>query len=452
MLDGLSTKLEAIFKKLKGRGVLNEKDVDSALKEVRLALLEADVHFKVVKDFLVLVREKSLGTDVLDSLTPGQQVLKVVRGELATLMGEEPGRGKVIPFSSDPPTVVMLVGLQGAGKTTTSAKLALYFKEQGKTVLFAAGDARRPAAVEQLVSLGGRIGVETQQEPKGDALGICREAVSRARTGGQDVVILDTAGRLHIDGPLMEELRSIRDETRPSEILLVADAMTGQDAVTIAQRFHEVLGLTGIILTKLDGDARGGAVLSMRAVTQVPVKFVGVGEKIEGLDQFYPDRMASRLLGMGDVLTLIEKTEAVVSKSDAMAELEAMTDPGSSSGFSFEDFRKQVRRMRKLGSVESFMGLIPGGKNLLKGAASGEQAEKEMVRVEAMINSMTVKERNRPGIINGSRRKRIARGSGTSVQDVNKLMKNFLATRKMLKSLSRSGGRGGGIRQLLGGA
>ncbi|HSG06627.1 MAG TPA: signal recognition particle receptor subunit alpha, partial [Nitrospiria bacterium] len=259
MLEGLSTKLESIFKKLKGRGVLNEKDVDSALKEVRLALLEADVHFKVVKDFLGLVREKALGKEVLDSLTPGQQVVKIVRGELARLMGEEPGRGKVIPFSSVPPTVVMLVGLQGAGKTTTSAKLALYFKGLGKKVLFAAGDTRRPAALEQLASLGGRIGVETQKEPAADAVGICREAVSRARTGGQDVVILDTAGRLHIDEALMEELRTIRDQTRPNEVLLVADAMTGQDAVSIAQTFHEALGLTGIILTKMDGDARGGA-------------------------------------------------------------------------------------------------------------------------------------------------------------------------------------------------
>ncbi|HEY5648965.1 MAG TPA: signal recognition particle protein [Nitrospiria bacterium] len=449
MLDRLSTKLESILKKLKGRGVLNEKDVDSALKEVRFALLEADVHFKVVKDFLASVREKALGKDVLDSLTPGQQVVKVVRDELGRVMGEEPGRGKIIPFASNPPTVLMLAGLQGAGKTTTAAKLAQYFKSQGRRVLLAAGDARRPAAVEQLVNLGGRIGVETQTEPSGDAVGICREAVARARTAGHDLVILDTAGRLHVDEALMEELRTVKDQTQPHEILLVGDAMTGQDAVAMARTFHETLGLTGIILSKLDGDARGGAVLSMRAVTGVPVKFVGVGEKIDALEPFHPERMASRLLGMGDVMTLIEKAETVARPEEAAADLEALVESGGNAGFSLEDFQKQIGRIKKLGSMEGLMGLIPGANRIFRGGVSGDQADREMVRVEAMINSMTPGERKQPGIINGSRRKRIARGSGTSVQDVNKLLKNFLQTKKMLKSLSRSKGRGG-IRQLLG--
>lgn len=449
MLGRLSAKFESIFKKLKGRGVLNEKDIDSALKEVRLALLEADVHFKVVKGFLTSVREKALGKDVLDSLTPGQQVVKVVRDELSRMMGDEPVRGKVIPFSSIPPTVVMLAGLQGAGKTTTAAKLALYFKTQGRKVLLAAGDARRPAAVEQLVSLGGRIGVDTHTEPSGDAVGICREAVARARTTGHDVVILDTAGRLHVDEVLMEELRMVKKQTQPHEVLLVGDAMTGQDAVAMAGRFNETLGLTGIILTKMDGDARGGAVLSMMTVTGVPVKFVGVGEKIDALEPFHPQRMASRLLGMGDVLTLIEKAESVVPAEEAAAEFKALVESGGSSGFSLEDFQRQIRRIKKLGSIEGLIGLIPGASRLFQGGVSGDQADREMVRVDAMISSMTVRERKQPGVINGSRRKRIARGSGTSVQDVNRVLKNFLQTKKMLKSLSRSKGRGG-IRQIMG--
>jgi len=421
-LDRLSAKLEGIFKKLKGRGVLNEVDIDAALKEVRLALLEADVHFKVVKDFLTAIREKAVGREVRESLTPGQQVVKIVWEELRRLMGGEPSDGKPLPLSSQPPTVVMLVGLQGSGKTTTAAKLAYRFKQEGRRIMLAAADPRRPAAVEQLVTLGRQIGVETQTQPSNDAVGVCREAVSKARDRRDDLVILDTAGRLHVDESLMAELKRIRDEVKPHEILLVADAMTGQDAVQMAERFHAEIGLTGIILTKLDGDARGGAVLSVRAVTGIPVKFIGVGEKPEALEPFHPDRMASRILG--------DQAEAAARKLQT-------------SAFSFEDFRDQIRSVRKMGSIENIIGMIPGAGRLMKNAPNPELPERELARVEAIINSMTVVERRQPGVIDGSRRKRIARGSGTTVQDVNRLLKQFLQIKKLMKTMSRSQGRSG---------
>jgi len=439
VLDRLSAKLEGIFKKLKGRGVLNEVDIDAALKEVRLALLEADVHFKVVKDFLTAIREKAVGREVRESLTPGQQVVKIVWEELRRLMGGEPSDGKPLPLSSQPPTVVMLVGLQGSGKTTTAAKLAYRFKQEGRRIMLAAADPRRPAAVEQLVTLGRQIGVETQTQPSNDAVGVCREAVSKARDRRDDLVILDTAGRLHVDESLMAELKRIRDEVKPHEILLVADAMTGQDAVQMAERFHAEIGLTGIILTKLDGDARGGAVLSVRAVTGIPVKFIGVGEKPEALEPFHPDRMASRILGMGDVLSLIEKAEEAFSGDQA----EAAARKLQTSAFSFEDFRDQIRSVRKMGSIENIIGMIPGAGRLMKNAPNPELPERELARVEAIINSMTVVERRQPGVIDGSRRKRIARGSGTTVQDVNRLLKQFLQIKKLMKTMSRSQGRSG---------
>ncbi len=439
MLDRLSAKLEAIFKKLRGRGVLNETDIDAALKEVRLALLEADVHFKVVKDFLTAIRQKAVGQEVRESLTPGQQVVKIVWEELRRLMGGDLADGKPLPLSSHPPTVVMLVGLQGSGKTTTAAKLAYRFKQEGRRIMLAAADPRRPAAVEQLVTLGRQIGVETQTLPANDAVGVCREAVARARDRYDDLVILDTAGRLHIDEALMAELKSIKAELNPHEILLVADAMTGQDAVQMAERFHRDIGLTGIILTKLDGDARGGAVLSVRAVTGIPVKFIGVGEKPEALEPFHPDRMASRILGMGDVLSLIERAEDVFSKDQAAA----AAHKWQTSGFSFEDFRDQIRSVRKMGSVENLLGMLPGAGRLMKGASNPELPERDLNRIEAIIGSMTVKERRQPGVIDGSRRKRIAGGSGTTVQDVNRLLKQFLQTKKLMKTLSRSPGRSG---------
>ena len=439
MLDRLSSKLESIFKKLRGRGVLSESDIDAALKEVRLALLEADVHFKVVKDFLAAVRQKAVGQEVRESLTPGQQVVKIVWEELRHLMGEDLSGGKPLHLSATPPTVVMLVGLQGSGKTTTAAKLAHRFKQEGRRILFAAADPRRPAAVDQLVTLGRQIGVETQTEPADDAVGVCREAVARARDRHDDLVILDTAGRLHVDEPLMAELKRIKAEVNPNEVLLVADAMTGQDAVQMAERFHREVGLTGIILTKLDGDARGGAVLSVRAVTGVPVKFIGVGEKPEALEPFHPDRMASRILGMGDVLSLIERAEEVSSKEQA----EATARKWQTAGFSFEDFRDQLRKMKKMGSMESLIGMLPGAGRMMQNVPAGGLPDQELTRIEAIINSMTAQERSRPDLIDGGRRKRIARGSGTTVQDVNRLLKQFLQIRKLMKTLSRSPGRSG---------
>ncbi|HEY5593751.1 MAG TPA: signal recognition particle protein [Nitrospiria bacterium] len=439
MLDRLSAKLETIFKKLRGRGVLSETDIDAALKEVRLALLEADVHFKVVKDFLAAIRQKAVGQEVRESLTPGQQVVRIVWEELRRLMGEDRSDGKPLPLSPNPPTVVMLVGLQGSGKTTTAAKLAYRFKQEGRRITLAAADPRRPAAVEQLVALGRQIGVETQTLPADDAVGVCREAVARARDRYDDLVILDTAGRLHVDESLMAELKSIKAELKPHEIFLVADAMTGQDAVQMAERFHREIGLTGIILTKMDGDARGGAVLSVRAVTGIPVKFIGIGEKPEALEPFHPDRMASRILGMGDVLSLIERAEEVFSNDQA----EAAARKWRTADFSFEDFRDQIRSVRKMGSVENLLGMIPGAGRLMQGVSNPELPERELTRIEAIIGSMTVRERRQPGVIDGSRRKRIAGGSGTSIQDVNRLLKQFLQTKKLMKTLSRSQGRSG---------
>ncbi|MBI3610559.1 MAG: signal recognition particle protein [Nitrospirae bacterium] len=446
MLDRLSAKLEGIFKRLKGRGVLNESDLDAALKEVRLALLEADVHFKVVRDFLDAVRQKALGREVRESLTPGQQVVKIVWEELRRLMGETVS-GPPLPLSTNPPTVVMLVGLQGSGKTTTAAKLANRFKREGRRVLLAAADPRRPAAVEQLVLLGRQIGVETHPpqagRPAEDAVAVCREAAALSRARHDDLVILDTAGRLHVDDPLMEELKRIKADLNPHEVLLVADAMTGQDAVRMALRFHQAVGLTGIILTKLDGDARGGAVLSIRAVTGLPVRFIGAGEKLDALEPFHPDRMASRILGMGDVLSLIERAEEVFSKDQA----EAAAEKWKTAGFSFDDFRDQIRAVRKSGSVENLIGMLPGMGRRVQTSALGGSAEnlpdRELVRVEAIINSMTAQERRQPGVIDGSRRKRIARGSGTTVQEVNQLLKRFLQAKKLMKTLSRSQGRTG---------
>ena len=441
MLDRLSTRLESIFRKLKGRGVLNEKDIDSALKEVRFALLEADIHFKVVKDFLEAVRVKALGRQVLESLTPGQQVVKVVWEELRRLMGEVVSDNRLVPLSPNVPTVVMLVGPQGSGKTTTAAKLAHRYKREGRRVLLAAADPRRPAAVEQLVTLGRQIGVETQTLPDRDAVGICREALARGRDRHDDLVILDTAGRMHLDEALMAELKTIKAELNPQEILLVVDAMTGQDAVRMAGQFHQEIGLTGIILSKLDGDARGGAVLSIHAMTGLPVRFVGVGEKLDALEPFYPDRMASRILGMGDVLSLIEKAEATFSPSEAVIRPETMVQKGSV--FNLEDFRDQIRNIRKMGPLESLVGMIPGAGKWAGKELTGEDPERDLTRTEAIIGSMTSQERRQPEVINGSRRKRIARGSGTRVQDVNQLLNRFLQAKKLMKTLSRSQGKTG---------
>ncbi len=419
MLDALSEKFENIFKKLRGSGVLTEQNIAEALKEVRLALLEADVNFKIVKDFIERVREKAIGQEVLQSLTPGHQVVKVVWEELREMMGRERAG---LALASTPPTVVMMVGLQGAGKTTTCGKLGRYFKSQGKRVLLVAADPRRPAAGDQLASLGRDLAIDVHR-------------VDQAQASQADVV-LDRGGRLHIDDELIGELVAVRAVVKPHEILLVADAMTGQDAVTMASQFDQRLGLTGIILTKVEGDARGGAVLSIRAVTGKPIKFLGVGEKLDALELFHPDRMASRILGMGDVLSLIEKAQETFSRDQAEDAQKRLT----SNTFTLEDFRAQLSQVNRLGSLDQILGMLPGGQKL-KGAMEGQIPEREMKRVTAMIDSMTLRERRDHTLINGSRKKRIARGSGTNVQEVNRLIKQFLSARKIAKVMAGSGGR-----------
>ena len=435
MLDALSEKFEKIFKKLRGSGVLTEQNIAEALKEVRLALLEADVNFKIVKDFIERVREKAVGQEVLQSLTPGHQVVKVVWDELREMMGRERAG---LALASNPPTVVMMVGLQGAGKTTTCGKLGRYFKAQGKRVLLVAADPRRPAAGDQLASLGRdlEIDVHRADQAQADVVRICQAGVERGREQGYDLVVLDTGGRLHIDDELMGELVAVRSAVQPQEVLLVADAMTGQDAVTMASQFDQRVGLTGIILTKVEGDARGGAVLSIRAVTGKPIKFLGVGEKLDALELFHPDRMASRILGMGDVLSLIEKAQETFTLEQAEDAQKRLT----SNTFTLEDFRAQLGQVSRLGSLDQILGMLPGGQKL-KGAMEGQMPEREMKRVTAMIDSMTIRERRDHTLINGSRKKRIARGSGTRVEEVNRLIKQFLSARKIAKVMAGSGGR-----------
>ncbi len=438
MLDALSDKFEKILKKLRGPGVLSEQNIAEALKEVRVALLEADVNFKIVKDFIERVRQKAVGQEVLQSLTPGHQVVKVVWEELCDMMGRERAG---LALSSQPPTIVMMVGLQGAGKTTTCGKLGRLFKSQGKRVLLVAADPRRPAAGDQLSALGRELGIDVHRADQAHALQadvvrICQAGVRRGREQGYDLVVLDTGGRLHIDDELMGELAAVKAAVAPHEVLLVADAMTGQDAVTMASQFDQKVGLTGVILTKVEGDARGGAVLSIRAVTGKPVKFIGVGEKLDALEVFHPDRMASRILGMGDVLSLIEKAQETFSREQAEEAQRKLT----SNAFTLEDFRAQLGQMHRLGSLDQILGMLPGGQKL-KTMIEGEQPEHEMKRVAAIIDSMTVRERRDHTIINGSRKKRIARGSGTSVQDVNRLIKQFLSAKKLAKAMTGSGGR-----------
>ena len=435
MLDTLSAKLDDILKRLRGHGVLTEATIVEALKEVRLALLEADVNFKIVKEFVERVRSKAIGQEVLQSLTPGHQVVKIVHEELCALMGQQQTG---LALSSMPPTVIMLVGLQGAGKTTTCGKLALYFKAHGKRVLLVAADPRRPAAAEQLAALGAQLEVPVHRADSTgrDAVSTCVEGVERGRIQGFDVVILDTGGRLHIDDDLMNELAAIRAKTTPQEVLLVADAMIGQDAVAMAEQFDRRVELTGVILTKVEGDARGGAVLSIKAVTGKPIKFLGTGEKLEALEPFHPDRMAARILGMGDVLSLIEKAQEVVDRDQA----EGMAQKLRAEGLTLEDFREQLKQVNKLGSLEQILDMLPGGQRL-KEAAGGGAAQKEVARVAVIIDSMTTRERRDHTLLNGSRKQRIAKGSGTSVQDVNRLIKQYLEARKMMKMLTGQAGR-----------
>ncbi|HEY5599094.1 MAG TPA: signal recognition particle protein, partial [Candidatus Manganitrophaceae bacterium] len=404
------------------------------------ALLEADVHFKVVKSFIEAVRAKAVGKEVLESLTPGQQIIKIVWEELSRLMGE---KGVGIPLASTPPTVVMLVGLQGSGKTTTAGKLARFYKKEGRRVLLVAADLQRPAAVDQLQTLGKNLEIPVAApESEKDAATLIERAVARGRSEGFDLVIVDTAGRFQIDEPLMEELVQIKSKTPPNEILLVADAMTGQTAVHVAEAFHKRLGITGVILTKTEGDARGGAILSIRSMTGAPVKFIGTGEKLDAFEPFYPDRMASRILGMGDVLSLIELAERNYSKEQA----QILDEKIRKEQFTLEDFSQQLKQLKKMGSLEKILEMIPGVKNL-KALPDSDQMEKEMKHVEAIISSMTLRERRDPNVINGSRRKRISKGSGASVQEVNRLLKQFYQAKKMMKRLS--GGRMKGFGKML---
>jgi signal recognition particle subunit SRP54 len=435
MLSALSAKLDGILQRLRGHGVLTETTITEALKEVRLALLEADVNFRIVKEFIDRVRVKAVGREVLRSLTPGHQVVKIVWEELCALMGQQQAG---LALSSMPPTVIMMVGLQGAGKTTTCGKLARHFKAHGKRVLLVAADPRRPAAVEQLVALGAQLEapVHRADSPGADAVAVCVGGVERGRVQGFDVVILDTGGRLHIDDELMDELVAIRAGTNPQEVLLVADAMIGQDAVVMAEQFDKRVGLTGVVLTKVEGDARGGAVLSIKAVTGKPIKFLGTGEKLEALEPFHPDRMASRILGMGDVLSLIEKAQEAVDRDQA----EAMARRLQTETLTLEDFREQLTQVNKLGSFEKILDMLPGGQRL-RDAAGDAMPEREIVRTAAIIDSMTPRERRDHTLLNGSRKKRIAKGSGTTVQDVNRLLKQYLEARKMMKMLSGQGGR-----------
>lgn len=444
MFDTLSDKLDAVFTRLRSHGRLTEEDVQAALREVRLVLLEADVNFKVVKDFTAAVRERALGQEVLKSLTPAQQVIKVVREEFGRIMGE--GEDNDLDLAARPPVPVMLCGLQGAGKTTTCGKLARKLRREKRNPLLVPADVYRPAAIEQLKTLGRQIDIEVfDTQPEQDPVLICQEASKYAELNGFDTLILDTAGRLHIDQQLMDELQRIKAALDPREILFVADAMTGQDAVNVAQSFDEQLDLTGVVLTKLDGDARGGAALSIRAVTGKPIKLVGMGEKLDALEQFHADRMAQRILGMGDVLSLIEKAQSAVDE-DKAAEMEKRLKKG---GFSLEDFRDQLQTIKKMGSIDSLMKMIPGAGKAMKQMKTMQPPEKEMVKIEAIINSMTVKERHNHKIINGSRRLRIAKGSGTTVQDVNQLLKRFVEAQKMMKKMQKMGPKG--LKGMLGG-
>ena len=439
IFESLSDRLQQTFKKLRGHGKLTEDDVDEAMREVRMALLEADVNFKVVKNFVKTVKERAIGQEVLETLTPAQVVIKIVDEELTALMGGTQSR---INMSPQPPTIIMMAGLQGAGKTTSVGKLGLALKKQGKRPLLVADDIYRPAAITQLEVIGKQLGLPVfKKEGCKNAVEIANEAVAYSQSHMNDVVIIDTAGRLQIDEKLMQELRDIKGAVHPHEILLVVDAMTGQESVNVAKSFNETLGLDGVVMTKLDGDARGGAALSIKAVTGVPIKFVGLGEKLEPLEPFHPDRMASRILGMGDVLSLVEKAQQTFDAEEA----QKMAKKLRKDEFTLDDFLSQMQQVKKLGSLENILGMIPGMGGLKK-QLEGQDIDlngKEMRQIEAIIHSMTPKERADISIINGSRRKRIAQGSGTRVQDVNKLLKQFGEMKKMMKKMKKMKGKKG---------
>lgn len=432
MFEDLSRKFDSVFRKIKGQGKLSERNITEALRDIRRVLLEADVNFRVVKQFIESVQEKAVGQEVLHSVTPGQQVVKIVHDELCGLMGQSAAN---IEFSQLPPTVIMLVGLQGSGKTTLAGKLAGFFRQKNHSPLLVAADIYRPAAVEQLKTVGKQLDVPVFEEPGTAPALLCKKAISHSRDKGHDLVILDTAGRLHIDEQMMDEIVEIKQTIVPREVLFVADSMTGQDAVNAAREFKEKVDFTGVILTKMDGDARGGAALSIKAVTGVPIKFVGTGEKLDAMEVFHPERMASRILGMGDIVTLVEKSQELVDEEEA-ARLEKKL---RKSEFTLEDFLDQMQQVKKMGSLKDIIGMIPGLNTL--SASSMEIDDSALSSVEAIIRSMTAQERQKPQIINGSRRKRIARGSGTSVQEVNRLLNQFAQMQKMFKRMNKPGKR-----------
>jgi signal recognition particle subunit SRP54 len=443
MFDNLSDRLGATFKKLKGHGKLTEKNIADAMREVRLALLEADVHYKVAKEFIAKVKKRAVGREVMRSLTPAQQVIKIVHQELTSLMGQE---AAPLNISGKPPHIILMVGLQGSGKTTTSGKLALHLRKKGRSPYLVPADLQRPAAIQQLKTLGKQIQVPVfDSDPKDKTVDLVGRALSAAARENCDTLLVDTAGRLHVDQPLMEELEALKKRLNPQEILLVADSMTGQDAVNVAQAFNQQLGLTGVVLTKVEGDARGGAALSIRSVVDVPIKFAGVGEKLDALEAFHPERLASRILGMGDVLSLVEKASEAFDQEKAQKLAKKM----AKNEFTLEDFKDQLGQLKKMGSLESILKMMPGmGK--MKQLKNLKPDEKELVRTEAIINSMTKQERNNHTIINASRRKRIALGSGTTVADVNRLLKNFKQARKMMRQFSKKGGMKRGLGQMFG--
>ena len=440
--EGISSKLQSVFKKLTGRGKLNEKDVKEAMREVKLALLEADVSFAVVKEFIAKVSARAVGAEVLESLTPGQQVIKIVNEELTALMGASHAK---LRFASEPPTVILLAGLQGAGKTTMAGKLALHLKKQNsKTPLLCACDIYRPAAIKQLQVVGEKAGVPVFERGQSDPLETARLALEHAQAKGCDVVIVDTAGRLHIDEEMMAEIKKLAEGLNPTEVLLVVDAMTGQDAVNVAKTFGDALPLTGVVLTKLDGDTRGGAAISVRATTGKPIKYAGVGEKLTDIEQFHPDRMASRILGMGDMLSLIEKAQTAFDNKKA-AEMEERLKKNQ---FTLDDFLVQFEQMKNMGSIQDVLGMIPGMNKM--NVSDAQIDEKQLARMEAILKSMTPQERQTPDILNASRRKRIARGSGTTIQDVNRLMNQYESPRKLLRQFTGGGGGKKGKRGRMG--
>ena len=428
--EGLSSRLQEITRKLKGKARITESDLKEVLREVKFALLDADVNYKIVKDFVKVIEEKALGQDVLKSLTPGQQVIKIVKDELVELLG---GESSKINFTSNPPTIIMLVGLQGSGKTTTAGKLANLIRKQGKNPLLVACDVYRPAAIKQLQVVGKQLNVPVYaNEQSKDVVMIAKQAINVAMSKLNDVIILDTAGRLHIDEELMQELKNLKSTVRPHEILLVVDSMTGQDAVNVAESFNSNLGIDGVVLTKLDGDTRGGAALSVKKVTGKPIKFAATGEKLSDIEEFHPDRMASRILGMGDVLSIIEKAEETFDEEEALK----MEKKLRKQKFDLEDYLAQLRQVKKMGSFSSILKMLPGMGNL----KNIQIDDKEFDKVEAMICSMTLEERRNPKILNGSRRLRIAKGSGTTVQDINKFINSFEMTQKMMKKLTNNKG------------